>query len=321
MFDFSSVKVSDQQEEIWFRAETTKRQLAALAKRISDSDIPNEIINLEYFKTRISVAKNLDISEVERWLKNSWNTEKVLNENISIIKNTGSSFSMQWAFPQAYYSVFGSLLAHFKAVGYTQESHSAVIKQFGELIDNNRIPEGLSFCCYGGLNNITYHNISKPTDIKPMELNIHDNKTVDNQICQFLKATREIKLKEKAESQKYKTKRGELRKKLNPLLWDNVSRGLGKTTIIDLLYRKRIKANYQDIDTFNSTYFDGENVLTSLCNIVNSINLVNEAYIARVINLSTYNDILTRHLSVVDNEFPRIRFDIINNIIEAVNAR
>jgi hypothetical protein len=136
MFDFGQLLVdAEENQELWFRAEMTHRQFASLSHKLVNSDIENEIINLDFFVNRLEKAKNLNLDEVEKWLKNSWNTENVLIQNKSIIENTGQSFAMQWAFPQAYYSTFGSLLAHFKALGYTQESHTAVLKNFALLIE------------------------------------------------------------------------------------------------------------------------------------------------------------------------------------------
>jgi uncharacterized protein (UPF0332 family) len=251
-FDFSSVSIgSDENQNLFYRAEMTHRQFASLSHKLVNSDIENEISNLHFFKDRLEKAKKVDIGEIEKWLKNSWNTENVLIHNKTIIENTGQSFAMQWAFPQAYYSTYGSLMAHFKALGYTQESHTGVLKYFGVLIKENKLPESICFFCTGGKKRYQYVNIQKPDDVDPMDFDVENSKTIDNHICQFLRATREIKLSDKAPELKFKTKKGQRRKKLSPIMWNQVSDSLGNTTIMDLLYRKRIKANYQDIDTFS----------------------------------------------------------------------
>lgn len=302
-------------EELWYKAEMTHRQFASLSQKLNNCDIENEIINLNFFKNKIVKSKKLNLDEVERWLKNSWNTENVLNQNKSIIDNTGQSFAMQWAFPQAYYSVFGSLLAHFKALGYTQESHTSVIKNFALLIDENKLPQSISFYCTGPKNNYSFGNINKPNDMTSIEFDSNNINTIDNHICQFLKATREIKLIEKAPDLKFKNKKGQKRKKLSPLMWQQVSDSLGHTTIMDLLYRKRIKANYQDIDTFSSIHFKGHEVLSNLGIIVNRLNLINEAYIAKAIGIGKYQEMLNRHLIIVTNNPVKMRFEAIKNIL------
>jgi hypothetical protein len=305
-------------QELWFRAEMTHRQFASISHKLSSADIKNEIIKLDFFVNRLEKAKNLNLDEVEKWLKNSWNTENVLIQNKSIIENTGQSFAIQWAFPQAYYSTFGSLLAHFKALGYTQESHSAVLKNFSSLVEQNKYPESICFYCTGGKKTYEFVNIQKPNDIASMDFDTKNILTIDNHICQFLKSTREIKLDDKAPQFKFKNGKGQRRKKLSPAMWQQVSNALGHTTIMDLLYRKRIKANYQDIDTFYSAQFKGLEVLTNLITIVSKLNLINETYIAKAIGLDNYEVMLNRHLKKVNNETIKARLETTTAIINAI---
>lgn len=102
---------TEEEKTLWFRSEMNKRQFTALAYRLTNADIENEILNNYYFLNKVSKANNYSNLDVSQWLKNSWNTESILAQNISIIENTKQSFCMQWAFPQAYYAVFGSMLA------------------------------------------------------------------------------------------------------------------------------------------------------------------------------------------------------------------
>jgi uncharacterized protein (UPF0332 family) len=319
MFDFGQLLVDAQEnQELWYRAEMTHRQFASLSHKLVSSDIENEIINLDFFFNRLEKAKNLNFDEVEKWLKNSWNTENVLIQNKSIIESTGQSFAMQWAFPQAYYSTFGSLLAHFKALGYTQESHSAVLKNFALLVEQKKMPESICFYCTGGKKNYSFVNIVKPDDVAPMDFDTGNIKTIDNHICQFLKTTREIKLDDKAIDMKLKSRPGQKRKNLSTAKWQRVSDATGHTTIMDLLYRKRIKANYQDIDTFSSTQFKGLEVLTNLSAVVSRLNLINETYIAKAVGLNNYEAMLNRHLKKVNNDTVKARFETTRTIINAI---
>lgn len=303
--------------DIWYRTEMTYRQIASLAHKLESSDIENEIVNLDFFINKLVKGRYLSLDEVEKWLNNSWNTENVLIQNKGIIENTGQSFAIQWAFPQAYYSTFGSLLAHFKALGYTQESHTAVLKNFSSLVEQNKFPRSISFYCTGGKRNYEYGNILKPNDVSPMDFDVNNSKTIDNHICQFLKATREIKLIEKVPHFKFKNRKGELRKQFTRDMWQKVSDSIGHTTIMDLLYRKRIKANYQDIDTFYARHFKGLEVLMNLVVIVSRINLINEVYIAKAIGIKVYKEMLNRHLVRVDNEKVEQRFESIQSVIDA----
>lgn len=317
MIDIEAILLKEKEDkQLWFKAEMTNRQFASLAHKLNNADIENEILNLDFFKNKLKSTKNLNLEEIEKWLKNSWNTENVLIQNKIIIENTGQSFSMQWAFPQAYYATFGSLLALFKAIGQTQESHTAVLRNFSNLIEQSKFPQSISFYCSGGKNNFGYYNIEKSDNLNSMDYDETDSKTLDNQICQFLKATREIKLEDKALDFKFKNKKGQITKRLNKKMWEQVSSSVGHTTILDLLHRKRIKANYLDIDTFSSINFKGKEVLINLSNIVNRLNLINEVYISKAIGLSNYEYMLNRHLKNVNNKIVEDRFENIKIIIE-----
>lgn len=76
---------------------------------------------------------------------------------------------------------------------------------------------------------------------------------------------------------KIRTKRGgTLKKSLNESDWEKVSNTLGRTSWLCLLYRKRIKSNYRDINTFLSDHFDTHAVLDGLVAFTDTFNLANE---------------------------------------------
>ena len=88
-------------------------------------------------------------------------------------------------------------ISTFKAHGYTETSHTAVIKKFNTLITENKYPNSISFYANGIINNTEYGNIVKTEGLQSIELDIDNDLTVDNQICQLLKSSRKIKLEEK----------------------------------------------------------------------------------------------------------------------------
>lgn len=309
--------ITEDEKELWFRAEMNKRQFKALGHRLVNSDIENEIINNPYY-LRISLSANYSNVEVAQWLKNSWNTERVLFQNQDIVNNTKQAFCMQWAFPQAYYTVFGNIIAMFKAIGYTETSHAAVLKKYATIMRENKLPESVGICCSGIDKYFEYHNIVPPENIEGhMDLDLENVNTIDHHICQFLRATRRNRLKEKAPKMNFKTKSGKKRKNLNREHWEQISNSIGPTSILDFLYRKRIKGNYQDIETYNCPYFDGQSVLSDLISIVDRLNLTNEAYLSKAIGFETYKNIAANHLDKVQNDQLATRINTIEQIENA----
>lgn len=309
--------ITEEETELWFRAEMNKRQFRALGHRLANSDIENEIINNSYY-LRINRSANYSNVEVAQWLNNSWNTESVLFQNQDIISNTKQAFCMQWAFPQAYYTVFGNILAMYKAIGYTETSHTAVLKKYASIMQENKLPESIGVCCNGIDKNFEYHNIEFPENVDGhMDLDLDDSDTIDHHICQFLRATRRNRLKEKAPKMNFKTKAGKKRKNLNRDNWKQVSNSIGSTSIVDFLYRKRIKGNYQDIETYNCPYFDGQSVLSNLITIVDRFNLTNETYLSKAIGFENYRDIAENHLDKVHNNRLKQRIEAIEQLEKA----
>lgn len=206
----------------------------------------------------------------------------------------------------------------FKSIGYTEMSHTAVLKKYATKMTENKLPESISLCCNGTYKNFQYHNITLPQNIDShMELDTKNSETIDHHICQFLRATRKLRLKEKAPKMNFKTKTGKKRKSLNQDNWKQVSNSIGPTSLMDFLYRKRIKGNYQDIETYNCPYFDGESVLMNLINVVDRLNLTNESYLAKAIGFQNYKNIAENHLGKVQNGLLQKRIVVIEQLEKA----
>lgn len=277
-------------DEMQYRAEMTKNQFAALAYKLNTSDIENEILNNKYFQS-LRRCKNVTDDEIKRWLNNSWHTEQILNSSSILFSDNSQSYAIQWSFPQAYYAIFLSVLGLYKTIGNTEHSHAAVLKKFGLMLSENKFPESLSFYTSGTSKNLIYHNIIKPKGLEPIKFTINEPDTIDNQICQFLSSTRRDDLSERKPKylkDVFKNKK----QNLNEKDWENLANSMGFTTVLDFLYRKRIKANYENIDTFVSEYFKGPVVHEYLCNIVNRVNLITECYIAKAISFDIYSKIV-----------------------------
>lgn len=186
----------------------------------------------------------------------------------------------------AYYSVYSVALAYFNVAGYTEQSHTSVIRKFGSLVAQGKYPKSVSFlasgprpCVFSGVrHDATFSTLTKPTDAE----------AAGKMIACFLSGTRTQDLEEKKKDLKLVTKAGKRKRAFSGEDWSQVSERLGRTSILSLLYRKRIKANYRDIDTFLSPKIDGSGIFRSLEQIVDSINLIHEAIIAKTVSIKEY---------------------------------
>lgn len=262
-----------------FRAQMTAIQLAALRARLASQRVITELKSLPYLSS-FKASQSADAASVSRLLKNGWNTEFLLRSNSKALQGDALRNSLHWAFPQAYYAVFSVATAFFKVAGFTEVSHTAVIRKIGSLMKQGKYPPTVSFLADGGKDR-RYYNIQRVDMPSTTYFDEDDPPVCDTQICQFLNATRDIDLKDKQHDLRFRTKQGRPKRALTKDDWERVSKKVGLTSIMSLLYRKRIKSNYRDIDTYLSPHLDPVAAYSDLVQVVGCLNFVHECFIHR----------------------------------------
>lgn len=258
---------------------TTNNEFAALAIKIQPDAVLSELRQLPHFLS-LSPRQPADVGEIKNYLINGWNTERMLRMTATNLTADALQSGLQWGFPMAYYSIYSIALGYFKVAGYTESSHTSVIRKFGSLVAQGKYPQSVSFfasgrpCIFSGV----LHDSGFSTLTKPYNL-----ETADKMIACFLSGTRKQNLGEKKKDLKLVTKGGKRKRAFDQHDWLQVSERLGRTSLLSLLYRKRIKANYRDIDTFLSSQIDARGIFSSLQQIADSVNLIHEAMIAKMI--------------------------------------
>jgi hypothetical protein len=283
-----------EQDSAIFAARMTKVQFAALAVRLDLSRVISSTEDLLSRRLRHRRAANaLDKRIVGGWLRNGWSTEYLLELNRDSLKGESLRHSLHWAFPQAYYSVFALTLAYFKATGLPEDSHKAVIKKFGQEVMEARYPEALCFAATKA-EPIVFNGLLSTQLSSSIAFDRDNPATVDGQIAQFLNATRKLELKGRKSDISLKTKTGTKRKVFRAQDWRQVAEKLGPTSLLSLLYRKRIKANYQDIDTFLHYEIEPTSLYEDLLCVVGAVNFVHEVLIAKAVGRSFLEEELQR---------------------------
>lgn len=269
----------------------TNRQFAALAARLDKAQLRGELIKiLQVNPPRVAALHQED--EVRKWATNGWNTERILRLTADLLPSDQLENALQWAFPQAYYSVFALTLALYKTTGQTETSHAGVLRSFGDRVASGRYPACLSFTATG-VEPIAFEGTAKASAVSSLTFDPRIPETVNTQIAQFLKGTREKDLKEQKRKmlKSFMTKNGGRKKNLTEEDWGKVSESLGRTSILSLLYRKRIKSNYGDIDTFLNPNIIAAPLLKNLIHVVNCVNFTHEVCIARAVGLAAYRQL------------------------------
>lgn len=295
---------SSQKDDVYFAARMTNIQFEALACRLEPLRMAGQV--REHLASRsLRRGQQANVNEISKWLVNGWSTERLLRTNAIMLKGDALRHSLHWAFPQAYYAVFAVTQAYFRSVGYTESAHTSTIRKFGMEAKAGRYPAVL--CCYAdGRSPKGFAGLSPTKLPHSLHFDPDDAATVDGQIAQFLSATRNLDLDSRKGDFKFKNKNGTRKKALRLADWEKVSQGLGSTSLLSLLYRKRIKANYRDIDTFLHHELDPEKLYRDLLQVVSAFNVTHEALIGAVIGVEWLRGVIDSVPSSV-GERPRRR--------------
>lgn len=217
----------------------------------------------------------IDYNQISSSLRNAWGTELLINIGRDLVDEPELvKLSNNWITVQAYYVLYHSTQAVAVAKGYRRpRSHPRTQKTFHNLWANRNLslePWTLSYGSEGAQN--------IPSSIT-IDDTIHNwchcsSDTAWSLVCKALKTTREDKLAEsfkKAREHKKKEKIRILRQaeaesiglgrkpkktskvrlpQLTPTEKLSIDRNKSPTTIIDYLYRLRLRTNYDDSSMF-----------------------------------------------------------------------
>jgi hypothetical protein len=298
------------------RARMNLIQWTALATRMNRAVSLKQLSDLPRFK----IIKKSSISEVaklKKFLCNGWTTESLLKQNASSFEGEALNHSLVWAFPQAYYSVYAVTLAYFDASGFTNnKTHSNIIKKFGDELGDGNYPESISFYASGGIDRKRkFKNCQKTTLPSSLYQDNSNPVVVNSHIASLLDSTRQYDLKDRLKKQRHKTKSGKPKKKFTDEEYDKASSQEGYTSILSFLYRKRVKSNYHDIDSFLSSQIEADTIFASILSVVDCLHAVHEAYIIKAIGKKEYSTILDSLPSKKSTEQARKRLLDIEHIL------
>ena len=261
---------------------------------------------------------NFNFEVVRKLLWNSWSTEYAYRIGEKIDNPEYYKFSLHWNFPQAYYSVYLSLTAFHETQGTANDQHEKSIKLFGNSIKDNHYPKAISFYSSGLKNEFeftgfkTFNGFPKDNSVLGKVECLED---AEIQLATFLKTTRRKNAEDKKDrlkrqnDKRFHNAKKEFRKSLTKRHWDIIYATIPITSIFNLLYRLRIKANYRDIESFINADIDFKKFHSSLGELIYYLNFLHEAYIAKTIGINNYEKILTKFPSHLNEHTAIERFE------------
>jgi uncharacterized protein (UPF0332 family) len=281
----SKVLSTSSLNDVDWAARTRTQQFAALRAALDKDKVIAELKDLEYLN-QLKGKAGCDKQDVARWLHNGWSTERLLWMNYDQLEGDALTQAVHWAFPQAYYSTYACLQAFLTATCSPIENHRSTVKDFGNNIEKEKYPDSVSFMAFGERYNIKYKNTENYHPSSSIFMRLENEKEIHSVICSFLKSTRKKHLEKQRENMDFTKRDGSKKVNLSKEERCGVSESLGNTTIMSLLWRMRIRANYDDISTFLSDEIESSRVLLSLYHLSCIMNFIHECFISAVMGIN-----------------------------------
>jgi hypothetical protein len=112
-------------------------------------------------------------------------------------------------------------------------------------------------------------------------------------VAEFLAATRKVQLEDSKFNVQTPSRSGKKKVSYKIDEWRKVSESIGPTTLMNILYRKRIKGNYAEIDLFQFEGFRSKDIYSALLYVVSCLNFVHEAYIYKALGDKNFSYLFT----------------------------
>jgi hypothetical protein len=193
-----------------------------------------------------------EVKALDAAFRKAWSTLRRLDLEVEDPDNYDVEANA-WIPTQAYYAVFHSILGLAIASGQTvPRDHAAALKVAGKVAERGALPPPwdawcggcpqTGSCTFGGLNpsSASVHVLSRP-----------EPGTSEDRLAMFLRTTRQKELERRFNQERLrKPEPGRTRRNLTRADKEGMARSMAPTTIFDVLWRMRKKANYEDADTF-----------------------------------------------------------------------
>ncbi|WP_052731135.1 hypothetical protein [Spirosoma radiotolerans] len=221
----------------------------------------------------IQTPESLDYKAIKALLLNCWSAEYALRITPVVNDEQYLQSSLHWTFPQAYYSVLFSSRAFLAAMGNNISNENNIGRAVGNLIATEYYPHSLSFYAYGQ-NRITV------------------TRTSNHGLVRIMRITRQRELKKN--------------------MCSPHNGPIGRTTFFNLMSRLRISSTDRDIEKMvNLDEFNVREFHADLMDIVAHINSVHECYVAQVLGIDMYRELMDKLPSYLRESFVSERLNTV----------
>jgi hypothetical protein len=238
--------------------------------------LKDQIVEIDISK--LALNPTYDCKELQKFFNNSWNSERLLNTPLEL--NSGDYFikyANHWSPVLSYYSIFLCFQALFISLGWKPIlEHRSFLAKLSSLINKGKLPfiypwDHLCWGCCGQKQEefnftVDCNEISKFSSLSNPAFS--EDEVLFGKILKTTRHKLETYYEEKWKREgKIKNKNGGPRKAYKKTDKIAVSDSIAKTSLLDFLYRLRIRSNYEDADIF----FLGDRNDVTIKNYFNSL--------------------------------------------------
>lgn len=298
----------------------------AISYRIKHADEAG-LQHLPFFREHQADLDEQDIDAIGKLLLTSWSTEYALRATANLGNEDYLRYALHWSFPQAYYTIFAGLRAFLYTLGIHTNNAELISRELGRLVARNAYPTAVGYYAAGPFNDFSIYRLPLAA-YKPGLQAPEKELDAQAQIGQFLRTTRKLKaqavrrhVQSNSQTAVRSTKTGKVLNKWNSSHWQQITWRLGYTTYFDLLGRLRISASNKEVERFVEADIDFKLFHESLLTIVDYLDGVHEAYVAKAIGLAKYQELVAGLPSHLQNGFVASRLkDILEPLFGAAKA-
>lgn len=301
MFNFNQLREAEEKRKKAIPSQMFFNHFFAIDYHLQANTEKYRCKNVAYYNSLRLRNSDFSLDDCRKLLWNSWSTEYAFLLTGSVDSDEYYKFALHWNFPQAYYSVYLNMTAFHQTQGIANDQHEKSIKIFGNSIKDGHYPSAISFFAKGLHKQFEFHGLPDFQNITSDFNGLAKIRTPQDsqiQIAKFLKSTREKNADHKREKleqskdRRFFNANGNFRKSFTSYYWNLIYSTIPETTILNLMYRLRIKANYHDVESFINADIDFKVFHECLGRIIDYLNFVHESYLVKVIGATEYETIL-----------------------------
>lgn len=189
---------------------------------------------------------------VDKALRKAWASTQRVSAEVED-PSTFDEEANAWIPMQSYYGVYWAVIAYAVASGnQVPRDHRAALNFAGRQVTRGLFPYPWCASCSNGPDtaDITYDGF--PVPLGPVHvLSSPDPWTTEDRLAMFLRTTRQKELERRFAKERTKKRApGRSRRNLSKAEKGRLAAAMGPTTVFDILWRLRKKANYDDADVF-----------------------------------------------------------------------